>query len=350
MTAVNAPAKVLVTGANGYIGTWIVRKLLDHGFSVRGAVRSNSKGKHLLELFKDEAKSGRFEIAIVPDISAPGAFDEAVKGVAAIEHTASPVVTEAEDPNDVIEPAVKGTVGILESALKFAGPQLKRVVVTSSAAAILDMTATGVLDESHWNEASIIDVREKGSASTQKYFASKTLAEKAAWEFVEKNKSSLTWDLVTTQPTVVFGPILNEVSSPSALNVSTGMLYNALFTGKNSLAVPEGLLPPWVDVRDTAEGHVRALEVPEAGGQRFILSTSTFIWQDWFDAVNALKIPGVTTHVGKPGAGKEFEYKMDFSSEKARTVLGIKFRDMNTVAKDIVADYQARGWPVSVSE
>lgn len=98
MTAVSAPSKVLVTGANGYIGIWVVRTLLDHGFSVRGAVRSDSKGKHLLDLFKDEVKSGRFEIAIVPDISAPGAFDEAVKGVAAIEHTASPCILDAEDP------------------------------------------------------------------------------------------------------------------------------------------------------------------------------------------------------------------------------------------------------------
>lgn len=103
----------------------------------------------------------------------------------------------------------------------------------------------------------------------------------AAWEFVKKNESSLTWDLVTTQATLVFGPVLNEVPSPSALSVTAGMLYNALFTNESSFAGLDGMLPPWVDVRDTADGHVRALEVPEAGGQRFILSASTFIWQDW---------------------------------------------------------------------
>lgn len=99
MTAVSASAKVLVSGANGYIGIWVVRKLLDHGYSVRGTVRSNSKGTHLLNLFKDEAKNGKFELAIVPDITAPGAYDEAVKGVDAIEHTASPVTMDADDPN-----------------------------------------------------------------------------------------------------------------------------------------------------------------------------------------------------------------------------------------------------------
>lgn len=97
MTAISAPAKVLVTGANGYIATWIIRKLLDRGFSVRGTVRSDSKGKYLLDIFKDEVKSGRFEINIVPDICASGAYDEAVKGVAAIEHTAAPV--KPDNPN-----------------------------------------------------------------------------------------------------------------------------------------------------------------------------------------------------------------------------------------------------------
>lgn len=182
------------------------------------------------------------------------------------------------------------------------GPQLKRVVVTSSVVAISDMTDNGVLDESHWNERSIAEVHEKGRASTQKYLASKSLAEKgeledvlylviiattndvlfaAALEFVKKNGSSLTWDLVTTHPSYVFGPVLHEVSSPSALNFSAGMFYDVLFTNKKSLAELEGTRGSWVDVRDVAEGHVRALEVPAAGGQRFILSGGTFIWQDW---------------------------------------------------------------------
>lgn len=99
MPAAPSPAKVLVSGANGYIAVWVVRTLLEHGYSVRGTVRSESKGTHLLNLFKDEVKSGNFELVVVPDITAPGAFNEAVKGVDAIEHTSSPFLMSADDPN-----------------------------------------------------------------------------------------------------------------------------------------------------------------------------------------------------------------------------------------------------------
>ena len=99
MPAVPAPAKVLVSGANGYIAVWVVRTLLERGYSVRGTVRSESKTAFLKNSFRNEAESGRLELVIVPDITKPGAFDEAVKGVDAIEHTASPFHFKADDPN-----------------------------------------------------------------------------------------------------------------------------------------------------------------------------------------------------------------------------------------------------------
>lgn len=106
-------------------------------------------------------------------------------------------------------------------------------------------------------------------------------ARSAAWDFVAKNASSLAWDLVTLCPPFVFGPILNDVPSPANLGTSMSMFYEALLSKTKS---PEELASTsggWVDVRDVADGHVRALEVPEAGGQRFILSSGMFIWQDW---------------------------------------------------------------------
>ena len=99
MPEITAPAKVLVTGSSGFIAIWVVKYLLDCGFSVRGAVRSEDKGKHLLDTFKDAVSKGMFELAVVPDMCAPGAFDEAVKGVPAIENNASPVQASADDTN-----------------------------------------------------------------------------------------------------------------------------------------------------------------------------------------------------------------------------------------------------------
>lgn len=101
MPAVNSPAKILVTGANGYIAVWTVKDFLDQGYAVRGTVRSEQKMTHLHNIFATEIEQGRLELVVVADITQSGAFDEAVKGVDAIAHTASPFHFQANDPNGV---------------------------------------------------------------------------------------------------------------------------------------------------------------------------------------------------------------------------------------------------------
>ena len=99
MVAVSSPAKVLVTGANGYLAVWVVKKYLEAGYSVRGTVRSLSKSAFLTEKFSDYGD--RFELVVVNDITKGGAFDEAVKGVDVIAHTASPFHYKATSPDGV---------------------------------------------------------------------------------------------------------------------------------------------------------------------------------------------------------------------------------------------------------
>ena len=111
MPAVQAPAKVLVTGANGYIAVWLVKDLLDHGYTVRGTVRTEQKTQHLRRIFSKEVGEGRLELVIVQNITSPGAFDEAVKGVDAIEHTASPFNLDADDPDGELLPVFKYFAG-----------------------------------------------------------------------------------------------------------------------------------------------------------------------------------------------------------------------------------------------
>lgn len=101
MPTVKPPAKILVTGANGYIAVWTVKDFLDQGYAVRGTVRSEQKTTHLRKIFKKEVDEGRLELVIVADITQPGAFDEVVKGVDGIAHTASPFHFQADDPNGV---------------------------------------------------------------------------------------------------------------------------------------------------------------------------------------------------------------------------------------------------------
>lgn len=160
-----------------------------------------------------------------------GAFDDAVKGVDAIAHTASPFHFNVKDPQELIVPAVAGTGSILQSALKFANDTVKRVVITSSTAAVFyPVTEARVFDETDWNEASIREVETlgAGAAPSAMYRASKTLAERAAWKFVENNKGKLNWDLAVVNPPFVYGPVLHEVSSPESLNTSMLEWYDVV--------------------------------------------------------------------------------------------------------------------------
>jgi len=335
--------KVLVTGANGYIGIWVVQHLLQHGYSVRGTVRSESKAKHIRKTFA--SYGDKLELVIVPDITKEGAFDEAVKGVDVIEHTASPV-TKVDDPDELIAPAVHGTLRVLESALVY-GPSIKRILVTSSLAAVLtlDFTASPrMFSETDWNDAAVTVTREKGrdALSVYKYCASKVLAERAAWEFVDAHKSEIGWDLVTLQPSYVYGPVLHEVSTPETLNGSMKNWFQSVF--RNSLDVKElGVQGgDWVDVRDLAEAHVLAIEKEKAGGERLIISEGPCMWQDW---VNAVRKSGADAPLGDESYDPaKAIHRFPSDNAKAIKILGIRYRSLEESAADVVKDFSARGW------
>ena len=159
-----------------------------------------------------------------------------MKGVDAIAHTASPFHTHANDPAEVIVPAVQGTVGILASALKH-GTSVKRIVVTSSCGSIFeDLPEPKTFSEADWNERAIREVETKGAAASavDKYCASKTLAERAAWDFWNKHKSEVAWDVSVLNPPFVFGPVIHEVDKPENLNESVKLWWNAVVAGKLS--------------------------------------------------------------------------------------------------------------------
>ncbi|KZT38291.1 NAD(P)-binding protein [Sistotremastrum suecicum HHB10207 ss-3] len=336
-----AAGKVLVSGTSGFLGAWVARTLLEKGFSVRGTVRSDPKGEYLKKLFASH--EGNFEYVIVKDIEADGAFDEAVKGVVAVEHTASPFHFNAEDPQALIGPAVNGTVGILKSIVKY-GSEVKRVVVTSSIASIIvPVTKHTVFTEKDWNTVAPKEVEEKGKGASagHKYQASKTLAEQAAWKFVEENKGKISWDLVTLCPPFIFGPIIHEVPSFESLNTSTLELYKTI----KGQRANEDLVKPissFADVRDVASAHVLAITTPEAGGQRFLTSSHTYTWQDWLDALADSGLPDIPK--GVPGGGKDVPRNTNFDSSLAKQVLGLKFHSIAETAKDTVVSIRERGW------
>ncbi len=186
---------VLVTGANGYIAGRTIEAFLKGGYRVRGTVRSLKSADGLKAALSQYGDA--LEVVEVPDITAQGAFDTAVKGVTAIAHLASPVSFFFTDPEPIIKAAVNGTLSILESAAK--EPSVKNFVLLSSIAAMLQQGDGPVtLDEASWNNFAEDVVAEKGKDAPGPaiYAASKTAGEKAFWKFRDERKPSFSMTAV----------------------------------------------------------------------------------------------------------------------------------------------------------
>ncbi|KIL60770.1 hypothetical protein M378DRAFT_130340 [Amanita muscaria Koide BX008] len=349
MPVVLPAAKVLVSGASGYIAAWLVRTLLQQGYSVRGTARSKEKGAFLLDLFK--SYGDKFEFVVVEDMTKEGAFDEAVKGIDAIQHTASPFHFNADDPKELIDPAVNGTIGILKSALKNA-PDVKRITVLASCACVLRVeNSPHVFSENDWNDQSIVEVESLGRKASPmaKYRASKTLAEKAAWAFHRDHEKEVNWDLVVINPPFVFGPVIHPVATLKDLNTSAKEWYDVVVAPGSSGRTNEQLATLgscWVDVRDLASALSLTLVVAEAGNERIIVSAGAFHWQDWLDAANSLSPSPFSRPlpVGAPGAGKNVPHKIDYDTSKERKILKVKYKTIEESTKDTLADFESRGW------
>ncbi|KAJ7494891.1 D-lactaldehyde dehydrogenase, partial [Mycena latifolia] len=271
-----------------------------------------------------------------------GAFDEAVEGVDDIEHTASPTNMHVDDPAELITPATQGTLGILQSSVPGVGTSVKRVIVTSSAWAVLQRSKEPkTFSELDWDEEAPAEVTTLGAAASAvaKYAAAKTLAERAAWDFVERHKSEIRWDLVVLNPPGVFGPHINDAPTPDALRTSPRRFYTTL-TEPSSDAESNRLVA-WVDVRDLARAPVLALVKTGAGGERIIVSAGSFVWQDCLDA--APDSPKYQN--GVPGGEQGVVRRVRFDASKSARVLGMNaYRGLEEMVRDTVADWEARGW------
>ncbi|MFN4150985.1 MAG: NAD-dependent epimerase/dehydratase family protein, partial [Candidatus Sericytochromatia bacterium] len=251
--------KVLVTGASGYIASWIIKYLLEEGFQVRGTVRNKndvSKVEHLTKL--GELYPNKLEL-FEANLLTPNAFKEAMQGCEIVMHTASPfIINGVKDPQkELVDPALKGTKNVLMTANEV--PSVKRVVLTASVVSIygdsedINSTQNAIFTDEHWNTTSTL--------THQAYSYSKTVAEKEAWKIAESQNQ---WDLVTIHPGFVLGPSLTNRVDSSSIDFMISM-----GNGKYATGVPE-LYFSIVDVRNVAKAHVNAAIKPEAKG-RYIL-------------------------------------------------------------------------------
>jgi nucleoside-diphosphate-sugar epimerase len=252
-----AKGRVCVTGASGFIGYYVVRELLERGYHVVATVRDASNEAKTAHLHKMHQSIGGEMSLVSADLEVDGAFDEAIAGCDFVCHVASSVRLRADDPQkEIVDVALNGTKNVLESVAK-AGT-VRRLVVTSSIAAVADENRPKGHEytEADWNESA--------NLKESPYPLSKTLAEKAAWDFIEALPEDQRFEMTTIQPSLVLGPITAEVH----LRTSPSVIHNLM--DRSFPACPD-LYFNVVDVRDVARAHVNALEVNNPS-RRYICS------------------------------------------------------------------------------
>ncbi|EGV64828.1 hypothetical protein PSN45_005174 [Yamadazyma tenuis] len=343
--SVSPGSKVLVTGATGFIGAHCVQQLLDRGYEVKTAARSKNKFNTLKACFEEHHQS-KLSFALVSDIGNYEQLVEAVKDCDGVLHLASPfsyTVTDMEA--QLLKPAYDGTVTMLEASLT--EPKVKRVIITSSFAAVYD-ASKGLQPDYVYTEKEFSPLTWEDGANTKDvslaYRASKIVAEKAAWQFMEEKNPQ--FDLCVLCPTMVFGPLLSNqlFTTFEDLNLSNSVVW----TIATSKEVPPTKGPLFVDVRDLAWAHVEALGSEAASNSRYLISAGDFdnqeiadiLRESWSDKKLREGVP-----TGNPGhrlTGTHF--KTD--SSKAIAELGMTFRSLKESVLDLcdqLAEIHNRG-------
>lgn len=330
-------ALVLLTGPNGFVGAHVLDSLLKNNYRVRGTVRSLSKATFFNAKYPQACLAGDLTFVAVPDIQAPGALDEAAQGVDFICHVASPFFTSTNDPiKELVEPAVNGTRNVIYSALKI--KTLQKMTILSSFASVVDLskdTRPGYMYTAEdWNPVTQDQAAQDGFSG---YFASKTFAERTAWEMWKeaKAKGEITWDLVTLCPPMIYGPPYHEVHRDmgvEGLNTSLKDLITGL-QGQNPAFKPRVAtpgLPAWVDVRDVAEAHIRALVLEKGVSERFLLCGGVEYLEDGLTGLRARGEKGL----GEEGAHCDRAKHFGLDRTTAEGVLKLKFEPFQKTIED----------------
>ncbi len=236
---------VVLTGITGFVAKHIAVKLLNAGYAVRGTLRDLSREGEVRAAIAPHADIAKLSFAAL-DLNRDDGWIAAMQGASTLMHTASPFPISAPvHPDDLIRPAVQGTLRAL-SAARAAG--IRRIIVTSSIAAMIDSRNQGEMDETHWCNVE--------AADTTAYTKSKTNAERAAWNYCTQHGM----DLTTINPGFIIGPPL-DAHYGSSISVIARILR-----GRDPALPNVGFA--MVDVRDVAEAHLRALQRPTTVGAR----------------------------------------------------------------------------------
>lgn len=247
---------VVVTGITGFLGSHIAIQLLNQGFNVRGTLRSLERAKQTKQIILNNAKGREAQLSFFEcELLSDAGWQEVMSGSHYLIHTASPFLAYVpKNENELIKPAVEGTLRVLKIAHE---NNLQHVVLTSSIAAVLYGAETERPTELDWTDPD--------NKRVTPYYKSKTLAEKAAWQYAKESDLSLS----VINPGLILGPVLEEDYGTSAELIVK--LMDKSFPGLPHIGFSV------VDVRDVAAAHIAAMLNPNSNGERFIVA-GKFMW------------------------------------------------------------------------
>ncbi|XP_050366375.1 tetraketide alpha-pyrone reductase 1 [Argentina anserina] len=321
--SLESKGRVCVTGASGFLASWLIKRLLLSGYHVTGTVRDPGNQKKLAHLWRLEGAKERLRL-VKADLNEEGSFDDAIFGCHGVFHSASPVLKPSSDPKkEILDPAVKGTLNVLRSCKK--NPSLRRVVLTSSSSAVRvraadDFDPNTPLDESTWSSVELCEKLQIW------YPLSKVLAEKAAWEFCKANGI----DLVTVLPTFVIGPSL----PPELCSTASDIL--GLLKGETEKFNWHGRMG-YVHIDDVALCHILVYETKSAHG-RYICNSTVLDNNELGSLLStrypSLPIPERFEQLNRP------HYDLNTSKLKS---LGFKFKTIQEMFDDCIASLVEQG-------
>ncbi|KZV58246.1 cinnamoyl-CoA reductase 1-like [Dorcoceras hygrometricum] len=323
-TATAPKEPVCVTGANGFIGSWIVKTLLQNGYTtIHLSIFPGSDPSHVLSLPGAASPTVRL-VVHEADLLDADAVAKAVEGCVGVFHVASPCTLEdPEDPQaELVDPAVNGTLNILAAAKKYG---VRRVVLTSSISAMVPnprWPKGKVFDETSWTDLDYCKSRQKW------YPVSKTLAERAAWDFAKKNGL----DVVAINPATCLGRLLQP-----RLNASCAVLQQLLQGSKDTQEYH------WlgaVHVQDVAKAQLLLFETPAASG-RYLCTNGIYQYADFADKVSKL-FPEFPVHrfTGETQPGL-----VDSKDAAKRLIdLGLVFTPVEDALRDTVMSLKEKGF------
>jgi len=331
----------LVTGANSFVAAHIIQILIADGHTVVGSVRRQSAGDDLLKVHPEWKE--KLQFVVIEDYAKDGAWDPVFQQheIDYIVHTAAPLMDNPANTDydeHYLEPGVGANLSLLKSAVKYA-PNLKSIAITGSINAMTMGTPEENRTIEYTNETWNNITREKAREAQNPYVSycsSKKEAELAVWDFIKTEKPKFT--VTVFLPALIYGPPIQAVKDVKHLNFSVNTVYK-LFNGTYD-EIPsthDGIFPSYIDVRDLAIAHVRALTTPEAANKRFLIGgaplSSTLIVE-----MLAKVAPELKDRLPKD-TGKDKDVVLPrIRAEEGNEILKMNFRSFEETIGDLVKE------------